>query len=310
MDNYLGIEIGGTKIQLVVSDENLNVLDHSHFFVGQIKEANSIRKKLEKKVVKLLSERSIKSIGVGFGGPIHPKTGQIYQSFQVEGWEGFNLKNWLSEKSGVPIFVDNDANIAALAESTLGSGKSYGSVFYITLGSGIGGGLVLNSEIYHGREPGEFEIGHIRIDKSGTTLESCCSGWALNSQLKLYIENHPESLLAKYAGEDSENGSKYLYKAYQDGDRHADLIFHEMIDNLAFGLSHLIHLVNSEVIIIGGGLSLMGEYLKVRLEDSLQKHLMEPMKNNLPDIKMAELGELVVPLGAILHTINEMKKNS
>lgn len=310
MDNYLGIEIGGTKIQIVAADQDLNVLGHSHFLVGQIKDANFIRKELEERVSEYLSRGPIKSIGVGFGGPILPATGQVYQSFQVDGWEGFNLKNWLTEKTGVPTFVDNDANIAALAESTLGAGRLYESAFYITLGSGVGGGFVLKNEIYHGREPGEFEIGHIRIDKTGTTLESCCSGWALNNKLKLYIENHPESALAKFAGEDSVNGSKYLSKAIQDGDEHADRIFQEMIDNLAFGLSHLIHLVNPEVIIIGGGLSLIGEYLKERLKESLPKYLMEPMKNKLPDVKMAELGELVVPLGAISLAINEMKKNN
>jgi glucokinase len=310
MDNYLGIEIGGTKIQLVASDQDLNVLGHSHFLVGQIKDANFIRKEIEKRITEHLSRGPIKSIGVGFGGPILPATGQVYKSFQVDGWEGFNLKNWLTEKTGVPTFVDNDANIAALAESILGSGKLYESAFYITLGSGVGGGFILKNEIYHGREPGEFEIGHIRIDKTGTTLESCCSGWALNNKLKHYIESHPESALAKFAGEDSGNGSKYLIKAIQDGDERADFIFQEMIDNLAYGLSHLIHLVNPEVIIIGGGLSLIGEYLKESLKQSLPNYLMEPMKNKLPDVRMAELGELVVPLGAISLAINKMKKNN
>lgn len=310
MSHYLGIEIGGTKIQMVSSDQDLNVLDHSHFLVGQIKDANSIRKVIEKRIGEHFSRFPVKSIGVGFGGPILSATGQVYKSFQVDGWEGFNLKNWLTEKTGVPTFVDNDANIAALAESHSGSGRLYGSVFYITLGSGVGGGFVLNKEIYHGRISGEFEIGHIRIDKTGTTLESCCSGWALNNKLKHYIESHPESALAKYAEEDSGNASKYLLKAIQNGDEHADIIFQEMIDNLAYGLSHLIHLVNPEVIIMGGGLSLIGDYLKESLNQRLPNYLMETMKYKLPDIRMAELGELVVPLGAILYAINEMKKNN
>ena len=310
MDHYLGIEIGGTKIQMVTSDQDLNILDHSHFLVGQIKDANFIRKEIEKRIGEHLSRCPVKSIGVGFGGPILPATGQVYKSFQVDGWEGFNLKNWLTEKTGVPTFVDNDANIAALAESNSGSGRLYGSAFYITLGSGVGGGFILNNEIYHGREPGEFEIGQIRIDKTGTTLESCCSGWALNNKLKHYIESHQESALAKYSEGDSGNASKYLLKAIQNGDTHADIIFQEMIDNLAYGLSHLIHLVNPEVIIIGGGLSLIGEYLKESLKQSLPNYLMEPMKNKLPDVRMAELGELVVPLGAISLAINEMRKNN
>ncbi|MEH6514288.1 MAG: ROK family protein [Maribacter arcticus] len=310
MDHYLGIEIGGTKIQMVSSDQDLNIVHHSHFLVGEIKDAHFIQQEIEKRIGEHLSRYPTQSIGVGFGGPIHAETGQILTSFQVHGWEGFNLKNWLTEKTGLPTFVDNDANIAALAESTVGSGRPYKTVFYITLGSGVGGGFVLENEIYHGGKVGEFEIGHLRMDKNGTTLEACCSGWALNKKLKQYLESHPKSALAKYAHEDSANASKYLMKAIQNGDTGADRIFQEMIANLAHGLSHLIHLVNPEVICIGGGLSLIGSYLIESIHNVLPNYLMELIKQNAPDIKLAELGALVVPIGAVLHAKNELQKNN
>lgn len=308
MDHYLGVEIGGTKIQMVSADEDLNIVHHSHFLVGDIKDADFIQQEIEKRIGEHLSSYPTKSIGVGFGGPIHAATGQIYTSFQVNGWEGFNLKNWLTEKTGIPTFVDNDANIAALAEASVGSGKSYKSAFYITLGSGVGGGFVLENEIYHGGKAGEFEIGHLRLDKNGTTLESCCSGWALNKKLKQYLENHPNSALAKNAQEDAENASKYLMKAIQDGDTGANRIFQEMIANLAHGLSHLIHLVNPEVIIIGGGLSLIGDYLLESIHRVLPDYLMELMKQHMPDIRLAKLSEMVVPIGAVLHAKKELQK--
>jgi glucokinase len=84
----------------------------------------------------------------------------------------------LESIASVPVFIDNDANVAALGEATHGAGKEHEVVLYITLGSGVGGGLVIHQKIYHGAIPGELEIGHIQMDRAGTTLQSRCSGWA------------------------------------------------------------------------------------------------------------------------------------
>src|SRR5262249_30550333 len=148
----------------------------------------------------LLAGRNPQAIGVGFGGPVNWKTGRICRSHQIEGWSEFDLAGWLRQLASVPVFVDNDANVAALGEARHGAGLGFDPVFYVTLGSGVGGGLVVNGKIYHGSVPGEAEIGHIRLERNGTTVESRCSGWAVDARIRELVKKEPVSLLAKKLG--------------------------------------------------------------------------------------------------------------
>ena len=299
-EKYIGIEIGGTKFQAIVTDNQANILERVIDTVGEEKKANILRMKIENSITKLISKYDVKSIGVGFGGPIDIKSGRIFTSFHVDGWNDFNIKGWLNNMFNVPVYVDNGANAAALAEAKLGCGKNYNRVFYITLGSGVGGGFIIDGEIYHGKYLCESEFGHIRINKSGDTIESSCSGWALNKKLIEYIEDKPDGILSNLVKIKGNDPSKCMLEAIKNGDFKAKVIFDEMLDNLAFGLSHVIHILNPDIIIIGGGLSLIGEYVTDSVSKKLPQYLMSSMKNNLPEIRIARLKEDVVPIGAIL----------
>jgi len=306
---YLGIEIGGTKFQAVVADNNSNILERVTDTVGDEKEAFVIQEKIVKSISGLMLKYEIKSIGVAFGGPIDVKSGEIFTSYHVNGWNNFNIKNWLINQFHIPIYVDNDANIAALAEARLGCGKEYNRVFYITLGSGVGGGFIIDGEIYHGKSLCEVEFGHIRLNKAGETVELCCSGWALNKKLHEYIKIKPDGILANLVNSKGEDPSKCLIDAIKGGDSGAKTIFFEMTDNLAYGLSHIVHILNPDIIIIGGGLSLIGEYITNSISQNLPKYLMSSMKNSLPEIKIAHLKEDVVPVGAVLLAmLNQIKQ--
>ena len=299
-NKYLGIEIGGTKFQVVVTDDHANILNRVADTVGDEKEAIVIQKKIVECVSRIMLEYEIKAIGVAFGGPIDIKSGEIFTSYHVNGWNNFNIKSWLATQFNVPVYVDNDANIAALAEARLGCGKEYKRVFYITLGSGVGGGFIIDGEIYHGKSLCEVEFGHIRLNKSGETVELCCSGWALNKNLQEYISVNQDGILARLVNLKGTDPSKCLLEAINEGDSGAKQIFCELTDNLAFGLSHVVHILNPDIIIIGGGLSLIGEYLSKSISKNLPEYLMSSMKNSLPEIKIAHLKEDVVPLGAVL----------
>src|SRR5690606_16018329 len=109
---------------------------------------------------------------------------KILTSYQVEGWGDFVLQDWLEKKTRIPVWIDNDANIAALGEALHGAGKDVKRVFYITLGSGVGAGFVIDKKIYHGSRNSEAEFGHIRLDKTGRTVESSCSGWAVDGKVR------------------------------------------------------------------------------------------------------------------------------
>jgi len=299
MKKIIGIEIGGTKLQIFLGNMNMEIIRKSLINVGEIKSADNIRGKIEHVIQEFLEIDNVCGIGVGFGGPIDYKTGTIAASHQVKGWSGVNLRRWIEGISGLPVQVENEANTAALAEALHGSGKTYDKVFYVTLGSGVGGGYVINKEIYHGLAPGESEIGHMRYDKTGATFESLCSGWAVDKKLRGYISANPKSKLAEIVGAKTNSEAKFIGKAIQAGDSGAKAIMEETAEDLAFGLSHIIHLFHPEIIILGGGLSLTGELLRQSVASYIPGFVMNAF-HPVPEICIAELGEDVVALGALL----------
>jgi glucokinase len=295
---YLGIEIGGTKLQLLVSDADGQIEKSVRYTIDAASGAESIRTQISEGIKDLHAFNQITSIGVGFGGPVDWRTGTIRTSHQVSGWTNFNLSKWLNEITGKPVTVENDANTAALAEAVHGCGKGYDNVFYITLGSGIGGGMVIKGEIYHGKEPGEVEIGHLRLNKDGHTLESKCSGWAVDKKVKAFIDDEPGSLLSKLAFDNDAPGALLLPQALEKNDPAGKKIIDEVSDDLAFALSHVVHLFHPDIIIIGGGLSLLKEHLRQPIIEKLPKYLMQAFVP-APPVQMASLAENVVPIGAL-----------
>lgn len=295
---FIGIEIGGTKLQLVRGDSCAAIEQSIRYSVDVANGAEGIREKLKEGIEKLCLDNYIDAVGVGFGGPVDWKTGIVQVSHQVQGWANFNIVNWLHELTGKPIWVDNDANIAALAEAIHGSGKGYDKVFYITIGSGIGGGMVINEKIYHGRIPGEAEIGHLRLDKNGITLESKCSGWAVNKKAKEYIQLNPSGRLSQLAINNSVPEAMLLRPALEENDHAAKQVINEVADDVAFALSHVVHLFHPDIIVIGGGLSLLGDHLKLPIKERLPFYLMKAFLPS-PLVEIASLGENAVPVGAL-----------
>ena len=295
---FLGIEIGGTKIQVFLTDDQTNIIERHKFFVSEKRVAALIRDKIQEKVSNILNKNKVEVIGIGYGGPVDYRTGIVVTSYQVQGWSDFHLGQWLYELTNIPVVVDNDANTASLGEAHLGAGKNCSRTFYITLGSGVGGGLVIDDKVYHGYKPGEVEIGHIRLDKDGTILENSCSGWAVDKKIRNYIKNNPDSIIAGIVGDEKSGETKYLLQAIENGDAGADIILQETADDLAFGLSHAVHIIHPEVIILGGGLSLIGDPLIKAVEKNLQGYLMDAITP--PKICIAELKEDAVCVGAAL----------
>jgi len=296
--NFIGIEIGGTKLQLAIADESLKIKQQLSFEVNRNKGANGIKQKIEESIHQIKGDKKVSAVGVGFGGPVNYKTGMINVSHQIAGWENFNLREWLQQVSDAPVFIDNDANVAALGEAIHGAGAGFNIVFYMTIGSGIGGGLIIDKKIYHGAFPGEAEVGHLRLNKKGETLESLCSGWAVDEKIRKAITEEPNSKLANLVKDVKSNEAKFLKEALKKNDVLAKKILKEVSDNIAFGLSHVVHLFHPEVIIIGGGLSLLSNDLSDAITTALSQYVMKAFLPP-PEIKIASLGKNVVPVGAL-----------
>jgi glucokinase len=295
---HLGIEIGGTKLQLVLGNEAGKISERRKLAVVPAGGAAAIRQQIERTLPELLGRGGVSRVGVGFGGPVDWKTGRICRSHQIEGWSEFDLGTWLHQLTGAPIVADNDANVGALGEAVAGAGVGFDPVFYVTLGSGVGGGLVVDGKIYHGAKPGESEIGHVRLDRDGTTVEARCSGWAVDARIRQLNVQEPGSLLVKLAGQRTGGEAKHLAAAYHQGDAAAKRLLLETAEDLAFGLSHVVHLFHPQIIILGGGLSGVGEPLRASVQDALRRFTMEAFAPG-PAIALAVLGEDAVPVGAL-----------
>jgi glucokinase len=294
----LAIEIGGTKLQLVLGDEAGKPSVRRKLVVDRATGAVGIRDLIERALPELVSGRQILKVGVGFGGPVDWKTGRICRSHQIEGWSEFDLGEWLRQLTGAPVAVDNDANVAALGEALCGAGIGFNPVFYVTLGSGVGGGLVVDGRIYHGAKPGESEIGHVRLNRAGTTVESRCSGWAVDARIRDLTVKEPQGLLARLSSQTAGGEARHLAAAWEQGDAAAKRLVQEIAEDLAFGLSHVVHLFHPEIIILGGGLSGVGEPLRASVEAALRPLTMEAFAPG-PKIALAALGEDAVPVGAL-----------
>lgn len=296
---YLGIEIGGTKVQVVLGNDHADIIDRRRFNVEKKAGGAGIRNQIAQAVDDFQHKHRISGVGVGFGGPVDWRTGHVALSHHIEGWADFELVPWLRELARAPVRVDNDANAAALGEACAGAGKEFNPVFYVTLGSGVGGGLVVDKEIYHGAIPGEAEIGHVRLDKTGTIVEKRCSGWALDARIRAAIATQPDSALAKLIGKTNGAEALHLPKAIAAHDALAIRLLDETAEDLAFALSHVVHLCHPEIIILGGGLSLMGEILSNAVKKHLPRFLMDAFKPG-PQVRIAALQEDVVTVGALL----------
>src|SRR5919199_2145544 len=197
----LGIEIGGTKLQLVTDNGNGQIAQRFRFEVDPAKGAEGILAHISQTIHQL--PESPKAIGVGFGGPVDWTSGRIATSHQVGGWSGFELANWLQQHvPDVVVRIENDANVAALGEARHGVATGFRHVFYVTLGSGVGGGMVIDKQIYHGATPGEAEIGHLWLvppgdSAPGQTIEQTISGWAVDKQIRELVPQLPADSVLK-----------------------------------------------------------------------------------------------------------------
>src|SRR3954469_1064940 len=304
----LGIEIGGTKLQLVHGDDDGNILKKSRCDVDKQAGAKAIRERIRKTIEFIgspemagkfgLPDEPIRAAAIGFGGPGGWRTGKVCCSHQIEGWADFKLGQWLQDLIGAAVAVENDANTACLGEAMRGAGKGRNPVFYVTLGSGVGGGLVADRRIYHGAIPGEAEIGHLRLDRSGTIVEERCSGWAVDRRIREAVKESKGKLAELCRGVKT-GEARHLSAAFAADDPLAAKILKETAEDLAFALSHVVHLCHPEVIVIGGGLSLIGEPLRAAIAAALPKFVMHAF-HLAPSIALAGLGEDSVPTGALL----------
>lgn len=189
---YLGIEIGGTKLQLGVgSGDGTEWAAFERYDVNIGGGAAGILAQIEQAATALRRRFEIARIGVGFGGPVDAAAGRVRKSHQVAGWDDVALGPWLTERLGVPVRLGNDCDVAALAEARYGAGRGREPVFYVTVGTGVGGGLVSGGRVFGAGRPAIAEIGHLRpgpaAGQPANSVESIASGLGIAAAARGYL---------------------------------------------------------------------------------------------------------------------------
>jgi glucokinase len=309
---FLGIEIGGTKLQLGLGEGDGVITALWRGTVNPTEGSEGIRRQIVAAVPELLAKAkldrgALRGVGIGFGGPTDDATQTVIKSHQIEGWDGFPLADWVSDLlDSVPAVLCNDADVAGLAEALFGAGKGLSPIFYITVGTGVGGGLIIDGKIYRGVGKGAAEIGHLRImDPTGHPeprlwpLEMFASGQGIGlNAARFRFGGTDGTAILRHVEGDSITG-KAVASAAREGDELALRVLNEAETTLAEGICHIIALLCPQRIVIGGGVSLMGEELFFEpLRQLIAERVFEPFRG-LTDIVPAALGEEVVVHGAL-----------
>jgi glucokinase len=297
--HFLAIEIGGTKLQLCAGTGDGRILDRRRFMVERERGAEGIRAQIASAVPELIAQWQPAAIGVGYGGPVDWRTGRIWKSYHIAGWSDFPLGDWLREQTALPVFVENDSNLATLGEARCGAGAGANPVFYTNMGSGVGGGLVVNGAIYHGAPPGEMEFGHLRLQGSERILEDDCAGWSLDRAIRVAVKSAPDSALAPLVAAEPGGEARHLAAALAAGDALAESLLARQAGHLANALGVVTQLLHPEVIVLGGGVSLLGEPLRAAVAELLPQFIMDVFRPG-PQVRLAGLREDSVPVGALL----------
>ncbi len=335
---FLGIEIGGTKLQFGVGagDGSPPVALDRHQ-VDPAAGAVGILSRIESATAALLQRHRIERVGIGFGGPVDSLAGRIIRSHQIEGWHDFPLVDWFQRTFGVEAVLGNDCDSAGLAEARFGAGRGRRVVFYVTIGSGIGGGFIVDGQVYRGHGIAAAEIGHLRpglhADRPDMTVESLASGWGIAAAAQSRLADpiyHPFSslrehdvsarpdelrqrfeeeeqvaeefatdLLNRAGGKLDQVTGKVVAQAAGDGNQLALDVLNHACQVLGWAIAQIITLLSPDVVVVGGGVSQIGESLLFApLRTEVERYVFPPLLRSY-EIVPSQLGEDVVVQGAL-----------
>ncbi len=303
MSVRLAIEIGGTKLQAAAGTPEGQILDLRRCPVPAGSAAKDVIGLVERLAQGVAVGRAIEQVGIGFGGPVDAAAGRVLLSHHVAGWEGFPLVQWGRQQFAADCVIENDTNCGALAEARLGAGAGASVVFYTNIGSGIGGGIVLDGKLYT-RPGGAAEIGHTKLWDPRTgdycIVEHLCSGWSIDRMARqLAAAGELPRALALAGGDVEALTAEHVAAAAGEGEGRAGELIERAAGDFAVGLCNVIALLNPEKIVVGGGVSLMGETFFGPLRKAVAERVFRPYAENY-EIAPAALGESVVLVGALL----------
>jgi len=320
-DLILSIDLGGTKILTAVTNSQGEMLSRDHSITPALKSHEAIIQSILESAYRALEQADVAiseltAIGVGAPGLANPETGILLTSPNLPGWRDVPLKDIIQERLGKKTFLINDANAAALGEFYFGAARGARNFIYITLSTGIGGGIVIDGKIYSGTIGAAGEVGHMTIDDEGPICncgnrgcwETLASGTALAREARHRIKEGVTTSILEYAEGDVEKvTAQVVHSAAEQGDSLAKELIARTGYYVGVGLANLINIFNPELIVIGGGLSNIGDML---LKPAFKVAGERAYKEAFQAVRFAsaELGRDSGVLGAAAFALQEMKK--
>jgi glucokinase len=296
----LGVDIGGTKVAVGLVDRNGKILTQGRNPMVANGTAEAALQAVTDAIDSLASSApgGIQSIGICAPGPLDPKTGVVLNPPNLPCWRDFPLAEKIVSKYRVPVKVDNDANAAALAETRWGAARGFHYVFYTTIGTGIGSGIVLDGRIYHGSTGSAAEGGHVSIDYRGPVcncgkrgcIEILASGKAIGVRARAKLAAQPQSTILELAhGDVAAVTSELVGQAFAAGDPLAREILLETVEVLIPWLGNIVDLLDPDVLVMGGGVAAMLKPFFDEIKNRLPAWCVNPRAADIP-LVMAHYG--------------------
>ncbi|MDH7602285.1 MAG: ROK family protein [Armatimonadota bacterium] len=311
----LGFDIGGTKTMVGVADESGTVLAMRRFETKSElgpKQALDRMKKAAREVVREAGV-GVDVIGIGCGGPLDRKSGTLYTVPNLPGWEGICLTRELGEDFGVPAYLENDANAAAMGEHLFGAGKGIDDFVFMIVGTGIGGGIIANGRIYRGFGENAGEIGHHKIMSEGPPcpcgdrgcLEALASGTSIARIARERLAEKPETVIMQWVSSPEELTAELVARAASQGDPFASSVWQECMHNLGIGIANVVNILNPRLVILGGGVTKAGSLLFEPVRRVVRERAMPALAADV-EVVPAKNGDLVGLMGAFAVAIDNV----
>ncbi len=296
----IGIDVGGTSIKGAFINEKGKILDRFSMKMDKYSPAKEVIEQLCDLVNEGVKNNNfeIKGIGVGIPGTLDMDEGVVIASPNLPTWSNFNFASFMKERTGLPVVINNDANVAALGEAKFGSGSKYQNIIMITLGTGVGGGIIANGKMYDGNKHQGAELGHAVIELNGRDctcgrkgcLEAYASATALIKSTKEAMEKHKDSLLWDVEKELGGVDARNAFIAAKRGDLVALNVVDEYVMYLSEGLINYCNVFRPEVIVLSGGVANEGEYLFSKVREYLKKNTYGMKGSPAVQVLPSELG--------------------
>lgn len=289
-NRVIGVDLGGTKILAGIVDENGEV-ERRHERLTPVSSQAELLAGLDEAVDELLDE-NVAALGFGIPSTIDQRTGRAVSSVNVP-LADLDFRSRMAERFGLPVGIDNDANAATIAEWRVGAGRGARHMIMLTLGTGIGGGLILDGAPYRGSVGAGAELGHIVIEHDGPRCQGACTG---HGHLEALASGHAATQAAHEAFGPAADAHR-LVRIATEGDATAAAVLAELGSRLGSGLGSLVNVFNPELIVIGGGFAAAGDYLLGPAAEVMRREALPPGRD-LVRIVRAELGTAAGLVGA------------